>query len=428
MIMIPPNKLPIVLRVLQAVLSLLTLVSAGATNYTVDYTNFTYYPASAWKHVYDSMDASGSGHMRTNVPHASANITYNFTTVYVVSAKWPYTVVSFYVVDYSPTTFQFNMQDDSVRATNASGNATIEAAVVGSWTCPCGVNQQHTILVTVPPGADQSGMSSEYAVVDQFIFEVLDDPFITSIPSTSTSQTSTSSASSSSSTSPSSSMSPSSSPVSGGHHSTTDIGALAISVGIVGALIALLLLFLLWRFRIRRQNNDKNRNIDPVTPSYPLLPIARIGTGTFPTSIRESPRLSHDSDVHDPLNPFNDQSALISDDLGRPSITLNYDPSTASTSYTNQPLSSSSPPLPRSPLEPPPYHRLSTPSMTTDSASRYSSIPTLDDPTVASNRDNKEKSGIVHLTYQPPRDTVGAASQDELELISTAIPEETRRK
>ena len=59
------------------------------------------------------------------------------------------------------------MQDYSIPATSG-GNATQSATIVGSWTST--MNQQHTINVTLPPGADESGIGPQvYAVIDSFM-------------------------------------------------------------------------------------------------------------------------------------------------------------------------------------------------------------------------------------------------------------------
>jgi phage-related minor tail protein len=52
------------------------------------------------------------------------------------------------------------MQDHSVPVTATGGNATVASGVVAWYTGTA--NQEHTILVTIPPGGD-------YAVVDMFM-------------------------------------------------------------------------------------------------------------------------------------------------------------------------------------------------------------------------------------------------------------------
>jgi hypothetical protein len=52
------------------------------------------------------------------------------------------------------------MQDHSVPPAPPGGNATVASAVLGQWTST--TNQEHTILVTIPPGG-------QFAVVDMFM-------------------------------------------------------------------------------------------------------------------------------------------------------------------------------------------------------------------------------------------------------------------
>ena len=80
-------------------------------------------------------------------------------SVYFLAPLWPYPVSTDYGIDGNPP-LTADMQDHSVPATTPGGNATVASGVVASWTGTA--NQEHTILVTIPPGG-------AYAVVDMFM-------------------------------------------------------------------------------------------------------------------------------------------------------------------------------------------------------------------------------------------------------------------
>ena len=116
-----------------------------------------------------------------------------------------------------------------------------------------------------------------------FSFEVLD-------PSDASS---TISSSSSSGTLGASSGTQVPSPGSGGPSSSVQRD-LAISMGVVGGLLAILLLFLLWRFCTRRQRRNGG-NVDQITPQYHPVPTIP-GNGTYdPYSDNSIPLTSDDA-------------------------------------------------------------------------------------------------------------------------------------
>ena len=79
--------------------------------------------------------------------------------MYFLTSLWPYPVSTDYAIDGN-TPLTIDMQDHSVPATKPGGNATKASDVVGHWTST--VNQEHTINVTIPAGA-------EFAIVDMFM-------------------------------------------------------------------------------------------------------------------------------------------------------------------------------------------------------------------------------------------------------------------
>ena len=104
----------------------------------------------------------------------------------------------------------------------------------------------------------------------------------------------------------------------GPSESTAKVRGLAISIGVVSALLALLLIFLLWWFCIRRK--DKNDgNINSITPHYHSIPTSGIGgdgQDSYPSSgvlsesipLRESPIFTR---VNNTNVLFEDNSALM---------------------------------------------------------------------------------------------------------------------
>jgi hypothetical protein len=83
---------------------------------------------------------------------------FTVASVYYLACLWPYAVSTNYAVDGNPP-LTIDMQDHSP-ATFTGGNASVASNVLGKWTST--VNQQHTIHITVPAGA-------EYSIVDMFM-------------------------------------------------------------------------------------------------------------------------------------------------------------------------------------------------------------------------------------------------------------------
>ena len=76
-----------------------------------------------------------------------------------MACLWPYPVSTNYAIDgNAPITI--DMQDHSVPATSGGDPATVASGVLGHWTSDA--NQEHTIRVTIPNGAN-------FAVVDMFM-------------------------------------------------------------------------------------------------------------------------------------------------------------------------------------------------------------------------------------------------------------------
>ena len=200
-IMISPPQLPVAL-LLQVALCL-----AAATNISIDDQDPLFHYYGSWQRITTNLNSAGvnldmdGGHMLTYTAGSSATITYTcayffqinpvigssqrfsshisfflflflldseidrlnerlttVASVYFLSTLWPYSVSTDYAIDGN-TPITIDMQDHSAPATSG-GNATVASGVVGQWTSS--VNQEHTILVTIPPGGT-------YAVVDMFM-------------------------------------------------------------------------------------------------------------------------------------------------------------------------------------------------------------------------------------------------------------------
>ena len=83
---------------------------------------------------------------------------FTVASVYFLACLWPYAVSTNYAVDgNAPLTI--DMQDHSP-TTNTGGNASVASSVLGQWTST--TNQEHTIHITVPAGAD-------FSIIDMFM-------------------------------------------------------------------------------------------------------------------------------------------------------------------------------------------------------------------------------------------------------------------
>ena len=205
-------------------------------------------------------------------------------------------------------------------------------------------------------------------------------------------------------------------------------------MGVVGTFLAVLLVFLLWRFCIRRKAKNGG-NIDPITPQY--HPVSTIPeNGTRPLTYNSVSMTSDGTTSHYGLGmqkygsiiiplPSGSNSFFISNNLQvQPPIAVSYDRSTSSysglppTLYTNQSTSS----LSRTQqIHHNPQERISTPSMMTDRPPMYSFNPLLDESAAASSSSssngntNEKRSPVNILSYT-------AVAEPEDRVTSTVVP------
>ena len=208
-------------------------------------------------------------------------------------------------------------------------------------------------------------------------------------------------------------------------------------MGVVGTLFAVLLVFLLWRFCIRRKGKNGG-NMNPIAPQYhpvPTIPQAENGTNV-PFNDNLAPMRFNGATSHYGLGIqkyapiiiilFNYSNSFFnSNTIHQPPNTLSYDRSSISsysglpppTLYTNQSTSS----LPRTQqIHHNPQERLSSPSMMSDRPPMYSRNPTLDESAAtsssSSNSNSNEKNSPLILTYK------NAPHFTEDEMTSIAMP------
>ena len=216
-------------------------------------------------------------------------------------------------------------------------------------------------------------------------------------------------------------------------------------MGVVGTVLAVLFLFLLWRFCIRRKGrNVKGRNsgnINQITPQYhpvPTIPgdrahVSLIDNSMSTRSDEAISRYGRGIQKYGSIilllstcsHSFFDSNNLYGS--GPPPVTLAYDRGSSSysgvpsTIYTNQSGSSL---LPRSQQV---HHdpqdlqrRISTLSTMTDRPPVYSPSPILDESvpgsSLSSNGNTDEKMGRSRVLAYTPGTDLG------VELTSTAIP------
>ncbi|KAJ3501496.1 hypothetical protein NLJ89_g9309 [Agrocybe chaxingu] len=239
---------------------LTTAYAQQRRNVTVDDTSplITYTPDASWTVITGDLDAGGS-HRLTLDNSASATITYTFASFYFMSVKWPYRVTTLLTIDDQQTMI-VDLQDHTVPDVG-SGGGTVRSSVVAQHQGT--MNMEHTIRVSIPPG-------DLYAVVDTFIFEIIDpDP-------TSSNSLSPSSSSTQDPTPTSTTGIPPPSTSDGarvGSESSSSTRTLAIALGVAGPIVALLLLFLVWWFCFRRKKHPADYPIskpvlDLSSPSY----------------------------------------------------------------------------------------------------------------------------------------------------------------
>jgi len=196
---------------------------------------------------------------------------------------------------------------------------------------------------------------------------------------------------------------------------------LAISMGIVGTFVAILLFFLFWRCCIRRKGR-KGANVNQITPQYHPVPTTP-ENGT--------------------LFPFNDNSISIPDgaashygfgiqnnDLYGPPTILSYDRGSSSysglpsTPHMNQSATSS--PLTRTQqiLHDPhdPQRPISNLSMMTDNPPMYSANPNLGGSAPVSSSSNRNTNEKRRRSRTPANTLFTAVAEPEVELTSAAIP------
>ncbi|CAA7259471.1 unnamed protein product [Cyclocybe aegerita] len=216
-----------------------------------------YVPSSSWTEVEGSNWDSGSGHMVTEDPDAYAEISYTFVSFHCLSAKYPYEIkVDLSVDGVHDATVDlqdYNSTDDG------SGAGTIPSTVVASYNGT--TNRAQTIRVSM---ASEGG----YVVVDAFIFDV---ELISTSISTSPTPTSTLASTTNTTTPQSTSSTPSTSSTTAQQVSTGDDSEsahrrarnLAIALGVVCPILALLILILLWRRLVKK----RQRNSGPLVPN-----------------------------------------------------------------------------------------------------------------------------------------------------------------
>ena len=212
-------------------------------------------------------------------------------------------------------------------------------------------------------------------------------------------------------------------------------------MSVVGTALAILLIFLLWRFCIRRK--DKNSaNIDPirVTPQYQAVTTIPENVAHVPLDNNSMP-VSMRSDVATSrygqgIQKYGSIIILLllaqipsfnSNNLYRPPITLSYDRGSSSysglpsTHYTNQSASS----LPGAQeIRHNPQRRTSTLSMMSDRPPMYYPNPILDESVpVSSSSSNGNSNEKSQKSPRIPTNTLfTAVAEPEVELTSTAIP------
>jgi len=189
-------------------------------------------------------------------------------------------------------------------------------------------------------------------------------------------------------------------------------------MGVVGTLLAFLLVFLLWWFCIRRKGRNDSGNKDSITPQYDPVPTFS-GNASYAAHVPlndNSKSMRSDSTTYG--------LGMQNDDIKQPPTILSYDRGTLSysglppTLYTNQ-SASSLPHTQKTHLN----HQgsISSSSMMTDIPPMYRRSPVLDESTpVSSSNDNtNEKSG---RSLRIPVNTLFPVPETEDELPSTAIP------
>ncbi|KIM38713.1 hypothetical protein M413DRAFT_12634 [Hebeloma cylindrosporum] len=216
------------------ILSALPL-SQALVNTTIDDRDprISYVPPSSW-FLDEGVNADyGGAHMRTEDPNAYATVTLKFVSFYVLAAKWPYSVTTDIEIDGGIHVLVDMRDYDSDDV--GSGLSTVPYSVVASWIGT--TSGEHTLRISVPVGG-------EYAIVDGLMqVHVLSDP---------------SSSSGSISTK-------------GGNNASGS----RVIVGVVCAVIAIALIFLLWWFCFRRRgrNNAMNELDPPYTGGAGTPPI-----------------------------------------------------------------------------------------------------------------------------------------------------------
>ena len=83
---------------------------------------------------------------------------FTVASVYFLACLWPYPVSTNYAIDGNPP-MTIDMEDHAPTI-NTGGNASVASNVLGWWIS--NANQEHTIHITVPAGA-------QYSVVDMFM-------------------------------------------------------------------------------------------------------------------------------------------------------------------------------------------------------------------------------------------------------------------
>ncbi|KAF8192121.1 hypothetical protein BJ912DRAFT_1058064 [Pholiota molesta] len=181
------------------------------------------------------VDAGGT-HMMSNDPNATAMLTGRFLNAHFWSPRWPYLVTTDISID--GRIFTVNLQDPNAPEQPSGGGATVASSVAFSYFGT--TTQEHMIVLSVHPG-------DLYVVLDQFTFDVEDNP-VANITTSSPIPGSTAAPSSESSTISSAPLEATNTPQSSGATSTNLGNALkrkpATVPIIIGVIVVAFVLFL----------------------------------------------------------------------------------------------------------------------------------------------------------------------------------------
>ncbi|GLB34397.1 hypothetical protein LshimejAT787_0112810 [Lyophyllum shimeji] len=239
-----------------------TLVSCRH-NFTVD----DHDPSIVYKGTWvlsanDSLDV-GAFHMLTQDPTATATFTFTGVAVYFMSPLWPYTVNTAVSLD-GGSPILLDLVDPS-RPNVGQGPETVQSQVI--WGAAGLPNTQHTLIISV-------GAGQPYAVVDALIYTVLDPEDSTSLSSPTSSAPDPSSTSSSTKTQDPSSTSPANDAATSNPSGTSSSSShvVAIALGTVLGVCALLIVAIGVWFCNRRRKRPTSEAWTVAGTPYPGSP------------------------------------------------------------------------------------------------------------------------------------------------------------